>query len=369
MALKGQDSTGAQVSLSTTLDASGFLVGSTCITDPVTGNKQTVSQLHNADKQSLGGAGQFGTLESGPLLLIDPITLLADRARETGTDAAAPTGIAASGGMLLATIPVNSGTGAVSSAGAATITPAAMSGTFTPAQNWSIQVGTTILYDAGGANQEVVEVTAVTSTTFTATFAKTHSAGVAMLVLNYYQAKVAPGAPGVAAVNSEGYKATYRYYSAGNTPAALPTDVLTLTGSATRTVRVKKIVLSGLATTAGQMVWSLIRRSAINTGGTSTAPVPSKHDPNDPAPTAALALYTINPTGLGATVATVRGGRLFHNLATAQNDRLVFDYSTNQDKPLILRGTTDILALNGGAVALPSGATLDIEVEFEEDNS
>ena len=183
------------------------------------------------------------------------------------------------------------------------------------------------------------------------------------------RARSAPGAIGVTAVSSDGSKATFRYFSAGNTPAATPTDIFTLTGSGTKTVRIKKIVLSGLATTAGQMVWNLIRRSAVNTGGTSTAPTAMKHDTSDGAATAVMALYTVNPAGLGTAVGTVRGGRLFHALATAQNDRLVFDFSTNQDKALILRGVTDILAINGGGAALPAGATLDIEIEFEEDNS
>jgi hypothetical protein len=127
-------------------------------------------------------------------------------------------------------------------------------------------------------------------------------------------------------------------------------------------------VLSGLATTAAQFVWSLIRRSAVNTSGTSTTPTARQHDINDAAATAVLTLYTANPT-LGTTVGTVRGGRLFHNLVSAQNDRLIFDFSTNQDKALILRGATDIIAVNGGGAALTGGQTFDVEIEFEEDNS
>jgi hypothetical protein len=55
---------------------------------------------------------------------------------------------------------------AVTSAGSHTVTPASMA---------SIGVGTQQLIDAGGANIETVTVTAVTSSTFTATFAKTHT--------------------------------------------------------------------------------------------------------------------------------------------------------------------------------------------------
>jgi hypothetical protein len=54
----------------------------------------------------------------------------------------------------------------------------------------------------------------------------------------------------------------------GITPAATPTDLLTITGSATRTVHIRRITVSGLATTAGTMDVSLVRRSTADAGGT-----------------------------------------------------------------------------------------------------
>jgi hypothetical protein len=183
------------------------------------------------------------------------------------------------------------------------------------------------------------------------------------------RARSAPGALGAALVSSDGAKATYRYASLGSTPAATPTDLLTLAGSGTKTVRVKTIKVSGLATTAGQIPVSLVRRSAVNTGGTSTNPTAIKHDINDAAATAVLALYTVNPTGLGTAVGNVGAKRLFLNVSTAQEDQAVWDFSTRQDKALVLRGTTDILALNFGGAAVPAGGVLDFEIEWEEDNS
>lgn len=183
-------------------------------------------------------------------------------------------------------------------------------------------------------------------------------------------AKAFVNAPGALLVSTDGgSKATYRYYSAGNTPAATPTDVFTITGSATKTIRIKHIKLTGSAGTAGQFVWYLVRRSGANTGGTSTAPTPLKHDSSDAAATAALALYTANPTGLGTTVGNISGVRLFHNVTTAAPDRFIWDFSTRNDKALVLRGTGDVLAINGNGAALPTGAVLDITVEFEEDAS
>ena len=95
----------------------------------------------------------------------------------------------------------------------------------------------------------------------------------------------------------------------------------------------------------------------------------SRTPPAGTAATAVLALYTVNPTGLGTAVGNVGAKRLFLNVSTAQEDQAVWDFSTRQDKALVLRGTTDILALNFGGAAVPAGGVLDFEIEWEEDNS
>lgn len=159
---------------------------------------------------------------------------------------------------------------------------------------------------------------------------------------------------------------TYKYSSLGNTPAATPTDIFTITGSASKTIRITKIVVSGLATTAGQLNPLLVRRSAANTGGTSTAPTPLKRDTNDVAASATLALYTANPT-VGTAVGTLDSCRLFLALATATPDACRFEFGVNNDKMLILRGTSDILAINFAGAAVPAGGIVDIDVEWVEE--
>ena len=159
---------------------------------------------------------------------------------------------------------------------------------------------------------------------------------------------------------------TYKYSSLGNTPAATPTDIFTITGSASKTIRITKIVVSGLATTAGQLNPLLVRRSAANTGGTSTAPTPLKRDTNDAAASATLALYTANPT-VGTAVGTLDSCRLFLALATATPYACRFEFGVNNDKMLILRGTSDILAINFAGAAVPAGGIVDIDVEWVEE--
>jgi hypothetical protein len=178
-----------------------------------------------------------------------------------------------------------------------------------------------------------------------------------------------PGAPGVVAVSADGAKATYRY--AGTfTPAATPTDMIVITGSASKTGRVKRIALGGIATTAGSMPVTLIRRSVINTGGTSAAVTSGgKHDVNDATATVIPAIYSANASGLGTSAGNLGQGRLWLPLSTGQPFPLVWDFSTRQDKALILRGTTDFIAINGNGATVPAGGAIDYEIEIEEDNS
>lgn len=79
-------------------------------------------------------------------------------------------------------------TTAVSAAGAVVITPASMAG---------IQVGRALAVYGGTGTAEVVSVTAVTATTFTATFANTHSGTVTLCSL-------LPGKLGAIVVNNAG---------------------------------------------------------------------------------------------------------------------------------------------------------------------
>jgi Tfp pilus assembly protein FimT len=79
-------------------------------------------------------------------------------------------------GLRLQPLQATDSTTAVTAAGAATITPTAMSGITVTGVPWSIQVGSVLaVSDANGLNAETVVVTAATATTFTATFSNAHS--------------------------------------------------------------------------------------------------------------------------------------------------------------------------------------------------
>ena len=175
---------------------------------------------------------------------------------------------------------------------------------------------------------------------------------------------------------SEHRKATFRY--AGNfTPVATPTDVLMIKGSASTTLRIKRIALYGAtATGAGTMPVTLIRRSTQFTtqGSAVFTPVTAgKHDNvNDAAAGGVVStIGTANITSLGTAVANLGQGRLWFPIsASGAPLPLVWDFATRQDKPIILRGVSDFLFINlGVSSALPAGGTIDYDIQIEEDAS
>jgi adenine deaminase len=168
-------------------------------------------------------------------------------------------------------------------------------------------------------------------------------------------------------VTTEGTVATYGVAAVGITPAATPTDIVIISGSATKTVRVKQVIVSGVATTAGSMDVSLIKRTAANTGGTSTAPSIAKFDAGDAAASAVVTQYSANASALGAGVA-IATKKLNLGLA-GDAGVVVFDFANRNDKPVILRGVAQGLAINFNGGAVPAGGSITYSVEFEEDAS
>jgi hypothetical protein len=169
-------------------------------------------------------------------------------------------------------------------------------------------------------------------------------------------------------------RTTYRYCLLGFAMVAAPTDAFVIQGSATKTGRIKRIKLSGVATAQGNMPGQLVRRSTAGTLGSAvlTPIVAGKHDFIDANPTLTVSsVGTANYTTLGASAGVEAIGRLgmpaVGTGATGQD--LIWDFSTRQDKALILRGITDFLCINFNGAAIPAGGVVDLEIEIEEDNS
>jgi len=167
-------------------------------------------------------------------------------------------------------------------------------------------------------------------------------------------------------VNTEVRIPTYSC-SASVTLAATPTDVFTIYGSASTSVRIRRVEVSGVATTAGGMQVSLIKRSAVNTGGTSGAVTAVSHDSADSAATGTCLSYTANPAGLGTSVGAVRTFNVAMPLIANAVGPIGQIFGPDRgDKTIVLTGTTQGLAVNLNGGTVPAGGALLVSIEWTE---
>jgi hypothetical protein len=160
---------------------------------------------------------------------------------------------------------------------------------------------------------------------------------------------------------------TYGASVTGLVMANTPTDVFTITGSATKTVRIKRISLDGTQTTATHRVVQLIKRSTANTAGTSTTRTAVSFDSTSAAATATVLAYTANPT-TGTAVGTLHSELLFIGTTTsAVEDKFVFETMKNGlAQEIILRGTNEVLAINMNAVT-SAGNSMNASIVWTEE--
>lgn len=91
-------------------------------------------------------------------------------------------------------------------------------------------------------------------------------------------------------------KPTYSSTSGAIALASTPTAVCALSGSASKLIRVRRVFWSASLTTAAVESLDLIYRTAAYTAGGGTQPIIVPMDPNSPTATAALEIWTANPT-------------------------------------------------------------------------
>ena len=170
---------------------------------------------------------------------------------------------------------------------------------------------------------------------------------------------------GTASSPIDGQKATYSANVTGLVPAIAATDVFTLTGSATKTIRVTKVGLSGTQTTAGPINIQLIKRSTANSAGTSAAASAMPHDSNSAAATATALSYTANPT-LGTVIGTMRSSKLFLPTVTGAPQFLEWLLGSGPAQAVVLRGVSQVLAINLNGATL-AGSGFDFYIEWTEE--
>ncbi len=160
--------------------------------------------------------------------------------------------------------------------------------------------------------------------------------------------------------------ATYATSIIGLAPAVLASDIVTITGSASKTITITHIDIDGVQTTASQVLVLFIKRSTANTAGTSAAPTIIPLSSLSSAATATVLAYTANPT-VGTPVGTIVSNRLFVPGAATTTDAqgLSVVYGALSQQPLSLRGTSQVLAINLNGVTI-AGGSINVNIEWTE---
>lgn len=175
------------------------------------------------------------------------------------------------------------------------------------------------------------------------------------------------GSYNIAAADNEPERNTYHAFIYNQTFAGTATDLIILGGTAAKVIRLKSIVVSGTATAASNIGLYLFKRTAAATGGTPTAVTKTASSTLDPAASATLFHYgTAAPTVGAGTM--LDGGRL--NLAPAANgsiDRLILQYTWQNDKAPMCEAATEYLSLGLNGVSMPAGGALDISIMWTEE--
>jgi hypothetical protein len=170
-------------------------------------------------------------------------------------------------------------------------------------------------------------------------------------------------------ISTNGTRATFRYVAQDITPVATATDVYVLSGSATKVIRVTKVIIVGTATAASIYDHYVLKRTTANTAGTFTSITAAQSDSTDAAQTATLALYTANPSAVGTGIA-INANKTYlpaGGSPAAAALPVVYSYGVSNDKAIVLRGVAEALAINFAGQAVPAGTQLYLSIEWTED--
>lgn len=161
---------------------------------------------------------------------------------------------------------------------------------------------------------------------------------------------------------------TYRAINIDVVPAATPTDVIVLVGSATKTIMITNFEITPTATANGSLDFYVYKRTTADTGGTSTATTITRNDSSNPAPTAVAKLYSANPSALG-TGSLVGATRV--TLASKSPNGVAIQtwaesFGTGNQQPIVLRGVNESLCINMAGQTMLTGIEIYFTLEWVE---
>jgi hypothetical protein len=156
------------------------------------------------------------------------------------------------------------------------------------------------------------------------------------------------------------------------TLASATQDFCLLTGSATKTVKVRRVALSGIASAVVSDPVYIMKRSTVPTSGTGTKPTIGPYDSTNSltgstsnAATAVAEVFTANPTS-GTLVAEIASRYFtFGNLSTGVGALTEFAFG-DLGSPIVLRGITQSVAVNLAGLTFAS-AQVSCTFEWTEE--
>ena len=173
---------------------------------------------------------------------------------------------------------------------------------------------------------------------------------------------------------------TYVEQSAIIDPAASTTDAFTKAGSASKTVYIQRVELFYSDSTYNAPAeCHLIKRSTLDSGGTSTDATAVPMDSGFASSSStAMKCFTANPSSLGTEVGKIKttwiwndpgpAGTQFNTTVSIDSalSRVLFD-ATTDNGPIVLRGTSQNIAVNfGGASPGSTAARLACRIIYRE---
>ena len=170
----------------------------------------------------------------------------------------------------------------------------------------------------------------------------------------------------VTAVLTDSYKATYSASIISLVFANTATDIFTLTGSASKTIRILRVGFIATQTTAAIRDIVLLKRSTANTGGTFTNPTRVPLDSTNAAATATVNAYTVNPTSTGTLVGNIRTYKAYINTTSNAPNSYEWIFGDKNGQAIVLRGTAEVFAINMNSVT-SAGNLCDIFIEWSEE--
>lgn len=166
-------------------------------------------------------------------------------------------------------------------------------------------------------------------------------------------------------------KATYSGASSAFTPPASAQDAFTVTGSSSKIIRVLRMWVSSVQTTAGLSTWFIKKRSSANSGGTSATVDAIAHDSANGAASATALQYTANPTA-GTLVGSLWVGHVDSPaVATAGIGTTVMfvDFMALYGQPVVLRSAAEVVAWNFNGASPPAGFSMVAGATWTEEAS